>query len=55
MRILVVEDEKYLAEALSHILEGNKYTVDTVFDGEAGLDYALTDIYEVIILDIMLP
>ena len=55
MRILVVEDEKYLAEALSHILEGNKYTVDTVFDGEAGLDYALTDIYDVIILDIMLP
>lgn len=55
MRILVVEDEKYLAEALSHILEENKYTVDTVFDGEAGLDYALSDIYDVIILDIMLP
>lgn len=55
MRILVVEDEKYLAEALAHILKENKYTVDTVYDGEAGLDYALSDVYDVIILDIMLP
>lgn len=55
MRVLVVEDEKYLAEALSHILVRNNYTVDTVNDGEAGLDYALSDIYDAIILDIMLP
>lgn len=55
MRVLVVEDEKYLAEALSHILMRNNYTVDTVFDGEAGLDYALSNIYDAIILDIMLP
>jgi len=55
MRILLVEDEIQLSEALGAILEKNKYTVDRVFDGEAGLDYILSDIYEVIILDIMLP
>lgn len=55
VRILVVEDEKHLAEALAQILKENKYTVDTVFDGEAGVDYALSGVYDVIILDIMLP
>lgn len=55
MRVLVVEDEKYLAEALSHILVRNNYTVDTVNDGEAGLDCALSNIYDAVILDIMLP
>lgn len=55
MRILVVEDERHLAEALSHILRKNKYTVDISNDGESGLDNALSDIYDVIVLDIMLP
>lgn len=55
MRILLVEDERHLAEALVQILKRNKYTVDNVYDGEAGLDYALSDIYDVILLDIMLP
>ena len=55
MRILVVEDELHLAEALSHILKKNKYTVDVANDGETGLDNALSGIYDVIVLDIMLP
>lgn len=55
MRILIVEDEIHLAEALTQILRKNNYTVDAVNDGEAGLDNALTDIYDLIILDIMLP
>ncbi len=55
MKILVVEDEEALAEALSEILKRNKYSVDTVYNGEDGLDYALTDIYDCILLDIMLP
>lgn len=55
MRILLVEDEKHLAEAISQILKKQNYTVDMVHDGEAGLDYALSDIYDLIILDIMLP
>lgn len=55
MKLLLVEDEKQLAEALSQILTNNKYNVDSVYDGENGLEYGLTDIYDIIILDIMLP
>lgn len=55
MRILVVEDEEAIADALIHILEKNKYLADACYDGESGLDNALTDIYDLIILDIMLP
>ena len=55
MKLLLVEDEKQLSEALSQILINNKYSVDAVYDGENGLEYALTSIYDVIILDIMLP
>lgn len=55
MRILIVEDEIPLASALCEIMKKNKYTVDAVYDGLSGLDYALSDVYDVIILDIMLP
>lgn len=55
MRILIVEDEIALADALAQIFTKNKYIADTCYDGESGLDNALTDIYDVIILDIMLP
>lgn len=55
MRILIVEDELPLAEALTQILRKNNYTVDAVNDGESGLDNALSDIYDLILLDIMLP
>ena len=55
MHILVVEDDVRLAEALARILEDNGYTVDTVHDGQAGIDYGSAGIYDVIILDVMLP
>lgn len=55
MRILIVEDELHLAEALAQILKKNNYAVDSVNDGESGLDNALSNIYDLIILDIMLP
>lgn len=55
MRLLVVEDEVHLAEAVAHILKKNNYTVDVAYDGESGLDNALSGIYDVIVLDIMLP
>lgn len=55
MKLLLVEDEKELSEALVEILSNNKYVVDAVYDGEDGLNYALTDIYDVIVLDIMIP
>ena len=55
MRILVVEDEVRLAEALGQILSEQKYLVDIVHDGEDGYDYAASGIYDVIVLDVMLP
>ncbi len=55
MRILIVEDEKHLADALVEILTQNKYSVDAVYNGEDGLNYALSGIYDIILLDIMLP
>lgn len=55
MQILIVEDEKRLANALKQILLEQKYMVDVVHDGNDGLDYALSGIYDLIILDIMLP
>jgi len=55
MRILLVEDERHLADALVTILQQNNFTVDHAADGEQGLDNALTGTYDVILLDIMLP
>ncbi|MCH5211721.1 MAG: response regulator transcription factor [Oscillospiraceae bacterium] len=55
MRILVIEDEVRLCEALVQLLRKQNYTVDSDNDGEAGLDDALSGIYDVIILDVMLP
>jgi DNA-binding response OmpR family regulator len=55
VRILIVEDEIRLAEALGQIMRENKYAVDIVNDGEAGYDYAMSGIYDVIVLDVMLP
>jgi len=55
MKILLIEDEKYIAEAVEQILKKNNYTVDLAFDGEYGLDCALTGSYDIIVLDIMLP
>ena len=55
MRLLLIEDELHLAEAISQILKKNNYTVDMVHDGEAGYDYGMSNIYDMILLDIMLP
>lgn len=55
MRILVVEDEKSIAEAIKAILESASYDVDLAYDGESGLDYMLTGLYDLVLLDIMLP
>ena len=55
LKVLVVEDEVRLAATLQDLLELNGYTVDVCHDGEAGLDNALTSIYDVILLDVMLP
>ncbi len=55
MRILVIEDEKPLADALTEILRQNRYNVDAVYHGNHGLEYARSGIYDLILLDIMLP
>ncbi|MGP0584425.1 response regulator transcription factor [Paenibacillus timonensis] len=55
MRILIAEDEVHLAEALSQILKKHHYSVDVVHDGEAGLDNAQSGIYDLLLLDVMMP
>lgn len=55
MRILIVEDEKDLAMVLAELLSLEGYDTDTVHNGEDGLDYAQSGIYDVILLDVMLP
>ena len=55
MRILVVEDEKKIAELIEARLKKEKYQVDISLDGEDGLYNALNDIYDLILLDVMLP
>lgn len=55
MRILIVEDEKKLADIIASRLRKEKYVVDISYDGEEGLDNSLSNIYDLIILDVMLP
>ena len=55
MRILVIEDEKALAELVAGRLRRDRYTVDISNDGEEGMDNALSGMYDLIILDVMLP
>ena len=55
MKILIVEDERQLSDILAVLLKQNLHEVDTVYNGIDGEDYAMTGIYDAIILDIMLP
>lgn len=55
MRILVVEDEEALALKIKNLLENERYQVEVAFDGEQGADLALTEDYDLLILDILLP
>lgn len=55
MKILIVEDEVRLAEALAQIMKEQRYMTDVVHNGADGLSYALSGQYDVIVLDIMLP
>ena len=54
-KVLIVEDDVRLAQALAHILAENGYQTDVVHDGASGLAYAECGDYDVIILDVMLP
>lgn len=55
MKLLLVEDDAKLNEALTHLLKENGYIVDSTANGEAGIDLACTGVYDVIVLDRMLP
>ena len=55
MKILLVDDEKQLTDALSVILKKNNYSVDCAYNGEDGLDLAMSGIYDLVVLDIMMP
>ncbi|MBQ5491450.1 MAG: response regulator transcription factor [Treponema sp.] len=55
MRLLLVEDDVRLSQALVEIFQKNRYGVDTVYDGNEGLKYAQSGIYDAIILNDMLP
>ena len=55
MKILVIEDEQLLARSIRAVLEQKGFEVDTVYDGETGLEYARLGVYDLLILDVMLP
>ena len=55
MRLLLAEDERALSKALATSLERSNYSVDTVYDGEAALEYLAAENYDGVILDIMMP
>ena len=55
MRVLIVEDEKLLAESLKTLPERKGFTVESAFDGITGAEYAETGIYDLLILDVMMP
>lgn len=55
MNILVVEDERNLADAICHILGENGYQTEAAYDGKTGLAYAESGLYDAAVLDVMLP
>ena len=55
MRVLLVEDEKKLSAAVQKLLQKEHYEVDAVYTGPDGLDWAMTESYDAVILDVMLP
>jgi len=55
MQLLLVDDEQRLSKSLSQVLKKKGYAVDTAADGETGLDMAVTGIYDILILDRILP
>lgn len=55
MRLLIAEDDKDIVKALTALFEHNNYSVDAVYNGNDGYDYAVTGGYDGVILDIMMP
>ncbi len=55
MKILVIEDEKTLADSLRQLLESKGFEVEVTYDGESGAEYAMLGVYDLLILDVMMP
>ena len=55
MNILIVEDEKLLADSIGALLAQKGFSVEVVYDGEAGIQYAELGIYDLLVLDVMMP
>ena len=55
MKILIVEDEQLLAESMGEFLKSKGFDVEIVHDGEAGVQYAELGVYDLLILDVMMP
>lgn len=55
MRLLIAEDDPRLLKSLAHIFENNKFIVDRVSNGEDALEYAQSEEYDGLVLDIMMP
>ena len=55
MKVLIIEDEKLLADSIRSVLERKGFEAECVYDGEAGVEYAELGIYDLLILDVMMP
>jgi len=55
MKILIIEDEKLLADSIKMLLERKGFEAECVYDGKTGRDYALLGVYDLLILDVMMP
>ena len=55
MKILIVEDEQLLAQSIAALLERRGFEVETAYDGETGMEYAQLGVYDLLILDVMMP
>lgn len=55
MKILIIEDEKLLADSIRSLLENKGFEVETAYDGETGEEYAELGVYDLLILDVMMP
>ena len=55
MKVLIIEDEKLLADSIRSVLERQGFEAECVYDGEAGVEYAELGIYDLLILDVMMP
>lgn len=55
MKILVIEDEKLLADSIKEMLKRKGFEVEVVYDGESGAEYAELGVYDLLILDVMMP